>query len=69
MRKRGIQQYVCLSVAAQGSIQCKLGFHFVDLQNKCFVLELWLGLLTWNAFSEQCVAKLVHGVVSSALEC
>ncbi len=39
--------------------------------------ELWLGLLTWNAivaFSEQCVAKLVHGVlllclvVSSALE-
>ncbi len=37
----------------------------------------WLGLLTWNAivaFLEQCVAKLVHGVlilyvvVSAALE-
>ncbi len=43
----------------------------------CFVLELWLVLFTWNdivAFSEQCVAKLVHVVlllylvVSSALE-
>ncbi len=43
----------------------------------CFVLELWLDLLTWNAivaFSEQCEAKLVHVVlllylvVSSALE-
>ncbi len=44
---------------------------------QCFVLELWLDLLTWNAivaFSEQCEAKLVHVVllfylaVSSALE-
>ncbi len=43
----------------------------------CFVLELWLDLLTWNAivaFSDQCEAKLVHVVlllylaVSSALE-
>ncbi len=41
---------------------------------QCFVLELWLDLLTWNAFSEQCEAKLVHVVlllnlaVSYALE-
>ncbi len=44
---------------------------------QCFVLELWLDLLTWNtiaAFSEQFKAKLVHVVlllylaVSSALE-
>ncbi len=46
----------------------------MDLQIKCFVLELWLDLLTIVAFSEQCEAKLVHVVlllyvaVSSALE-
>ncbi len=33
---------------------------------KIMLLELWLRLLTWNpivAFSGQCVAKLVHGVL------
>ncbi len=33
---------------------------------QCFVLELWLDLLTWNtivAFSEQFEAKLVHVVL------
>ncbi len=37
----------------------------VDLQNNAS-FELWVGLLTWNAtvaFSEQCVAKLVHRVL------
>ena len=37
----------------------------MDLKNNGS-FELWLDLLTWNAIvaiSEQCVAKLVHGVL------
>ncbi len=46
----------------------------MDLQNKAS-LSSYGDLLTWNAFSEQCEAKIVHVVlllclvvVSSALE-
>ncbi len=41
------------------------GLQFVDFQNK--MLRSRVSLLTWNAivaFSEQCVAKLVHGVAT-----
>ncbi len=80
---------LCLSVClckllqlhneVQVRVSIVLDFNFLDFNSWiCFVLELWLDLLTWNAivaFSEQCEAKLVHVVlllyleVNSALEC
>ncbi len=83
MRKRGIRYsvylYVCVCVSVP--VRVSIGFQswilILGFAKKYLVLELCLALLIWNAiaaFSEECVAKLVHRalllylVVSSALE-
>ncbi len=63
----------CYSCSGIDEVQVKsfyrllVRFSIVDLQNNASSLSFGrLGLLTWNAivaFSEQCIAKLGHGVL------